>query len=435
MKCNLNMKRTFILYLLITLLIPSAVFGGGYGGFVQGAKSHAMGNAFVGLADNPTAVCINPAGIIQLDGTEILIGMTIVDFNGKYVSSGNAGINKKGDKASLKQRYQYIPNLYITHKVNDLLAIGLGEYSVYGSAWRWNNRFEGRYVPTGKEGTLITATVSPVIALKIIDGLSVGVGGRLQYMETIMENWNYIAPFFPKPKLKVKAEDYAVGWDVALLYKIIDDLSIGIHYRSKINHNADDVNFRFSQHLRLLQVRDTEASFSFNFPQNLTFGLAWSQGPVTFTLDGTWWNWSNTNKDFVIKFKDKVAFNSSITSPWNWNDSWSVGVGGEYKVNVLNRIISLRAGYMWDQCPIPDSTVSPPGLLNDFHEFMIGTGFPIGPFYTDLYFAYNFTKDREWNNSKGDYRHPGRFFSQQRITGDFEDYNTYLIGLDITYKF
>lgn len=435
MERNLNMKRSFILCLLITLLIPSAAFGGGYGGFVQGAKSHAMGNAFVGLADNPTAVSINPAGIVQLDGTQILIGMTVADFHGKFVSSGNAGMNKRGDESSLEQRTQYVPNLYITHKINDLLAIGFGEYSVYGSAWRWKNEFEGRYVPTGKEGTLTTATVSPVIALKIIDGLSIGVGGRLEYMETIFENWNYILPLFPRPKLHIKAEDYAVGWDVALLYKIIDNFSIGIHYRSEINHNTKDDDVLFSPNVRFLQVRDTKASFSFNFPQNLTFGLAWSQGPVTFTLDGTWWNWSHTNKDCVIKFKDKVAFNSSITSPWDWSDSWSVGVGGEYKVNALNRVISLRAGYMWDQCPIPDSTVSPPGLLNDFHEFMIGAGFPIGPLYTDLYFAYTLTEDREWNNSGGDYRHPGRLFSQRRITGEFEDYNAYLIGLDLTYKF
>jgi hypothetical protein len=90
---------------------------------------------------------------------------------------------------------------------------------------------------------------------------------------------------------------------------------------------------------------------------------------------------------------------------------------------------------MWDQSPVPDSTVSPAGYQNDNHEVMIGAGFPIGPFYTDLYAGYVLTVDRDWNNSIGDTRHPGRVFSQRRITGEFEDYNTYTFGIDLTYKF
>jgi long-chain fatty acid transport protein len=315
------------------------------------------------------------------------------------------------------------------------LAVGFGEYTLYGASFIWEDKFEGRYVPSGKEGTIQTVTLSPVVAFKITDGLSVGLGGRVEYLKTVFDNLNYVAPAFPQPNIKMTAKDWAPGWDIALLYKITENFSTGIHYRSEINHKTDGDDVKFTPQLRMLEIRDTKASFDFSFPQNVTFGFAWSQGPVTLTLDGTWWNWSHSNQDLVVKFNDKVAFKSTQISPWDWNDSWSVGIGGEYRLNALNRVISLRAGYMWDQCPIPDSTVSPASFQNDNHVFSIGTGFPIGPLYTDLFAAYVLTPDRDWNNSIGDARHPGKFFGNKRITGEFDDYNTFLFGIDLSYKF
>ncbi len=436
MKSSAHVRKFFILCLFVVMLMPSVAFCNGYGGFILGSKSRAMGNAFVGLADNPSAVSINPAGIIHLDKTQILAGFTLAEIHGKFVSSGDAGINKNGYEASLEKQDALIPNLYITHKFNDWFALGFGEYTVYGTSFIWNDDFEGRYVPCGKEGTMQTMTFSPVAAFKIVDGLSLGLGVRLEYLKTVFDNVNYIFPGFPQPEVKLIAKDFAVAWDVAALYKITDNFSAGIHYRSEINHDTDKNDVKFSPQIRMLQIRNTDASFEFTFPQNVTFGIAWNQGPVTLTLDGTWWDWSHSNQRLLIKFKDDVAFKSTQISPWDWDDTWSVGIGGEYRINALNRVIALRAGYMWDQSPVPGSTVGPPdGFHNDNHEFTIGAGIPIGPFTTDLYFGYVYTEDREWNNAIGDNRHPGRVFSQRRITGEFEDFNTYTMGIDLTYKF
>ena len=300
MKWNVKSKKVFILCLLVSLLIPSVAFCGGYSGFILGSKAQAMGSAFVGLADNPTAISINPAGIIQLDKTQFLMGTTIADIHGHFVSSGEAGINKKDEESSLEQKYQFIPNLYITHKINDWVAIGFGEYTVYGASFIWEDKFEGRYVPTGKEGTIQTMTLAPVVAFKIVDGLSVGVGGRVEYLKTVFDNMNYIAPFLSEPNVKMTAKDWALGWDIAALYKINENFSTGIHYRSEINHYTDGDDVKFSPQIRMLQIRNTDASFDFTFPQNVTLGFAWSQGPVTLTLDGTWWNWSHSNQELVV---------------------------------------------------------------------------------------------------------------------------------------
>jgi len=60
------------------LLLPEKVWGAGQGGapggflqFGAGARALAMGRAFVGVADDASAVTWNPAGLVQIDRKEV----------------------------------------------------------------------------------------------------------------------------------------------------------------------------------------------------------------------------------------------------------------------------------------------------------------------------------------------------------------------------
>ena len=63
-----------------------------------GARSQAMGGAFIGLADDATAAYVNPAGLVQLSKPELMTqfnsgttGLDIHNFNGQYVERSGAG--------------------------------------------------------------------------------------------------------------------------------------------------------------------------------------------------------------------------------------------------------------------------------------------------------------------------------------------------------
>ena len=54
-----------------------------------GARSLAMGGAFIGLADDATAAFSNPAGLVQLAAKEISFEQRINDYSTEYVRGGN----------------------------------------------------------------------------------------------------------------------------------------------------------------------------------------------------------------------------------------------------------------------------------------------------------------------------------------------------------
>ena len=72
-------KRILVLTICIAVLIFSAnSFGIGFYNPDQAARAQGLADAFVAQADDPSALFYNPAGIVQLPGTQILGGGHLV---------------------------------------------------------------------------------------------------------------------------------------------------------------------------------------------------------------------------------------------------------------------------------------------------------------------------------------------------------------------
>jgi long-chain fatty acid transport protein len=437
-RITLAMSRLITIFftiILSTMLMPSIAFCHGWGGYEQGAKAHGFGGAFTGLADDPTAVYYNPAGIVQLDGTQGSLGFSIVNIKGQYESSGTSGIDSAGEKTDLENQYFFIPNLYITSKINDRLVLGFGEYTVFGLGFKWPDSFEGRFASGGKNAELSSMTLSPVTAYKITDNLSVALGGRVERAELTLQNKLFVAPGVDEVGLKISGDDFGIGWNASVFDKINDNFKVGFCYRSKLKHSFDDVDFKFNPQIPTLGsipvgLTNTSAKLDITMPQYVSAGIAWNKGPLTLTTDVYWWDWSQL-KDLKFELKQPVAGSSSVVSPMKWDDTWTWAIGTEYKVNALDRVISLRGGFMYEQCPTPSDTVNPAGFQGDNLLYNIGLGTMLGPVYSDFFFTYVYTKDQTWNNASGAVPNPGG----GPITGEFKNYRTFMIGNNITYKF
>lgn len=420
---------------VLGVLIPSTGFSHGWAGYEQGAKAHGMGNAFTGLADDPSAVYYNPAGIVQLDGTQGSLGFSIPCVQGQYESSGTSGMASPGDETSLKKQYFFIPNLYVTSKLSDKLSLGFGEYTIFGLGFKWPDSFEGRFAPGGKNSELTSMTLSPVVAYQLTKDLSVALGGRVERVDLTLENKIFVAPGVDEVDMEMTGDDYAIGWNTGVLYRIRDGLSVGLSYRSKMKHSFDDIDVDFTPQIDALGpipvgLTNTSAELDVTFPQFASLGFAWTKGPLTITVDGYWWDWSQI-KELKFKFDQPVAGMPSMASPMKWEDTWSYAIGTEYDVNAFDRIISFRGGFMYEQCPVPDETVGPSGFHGDNLLYNLGVGLPIGPVYSDFFFTYVYTKDRTWNNQVGAVPNPGG----GQVTGEFQDYYTIMFGTNLTYKF
>ena len=74
------MKRILTVAVFVALLLTQANLGSGSGFLIyeHGAAAMAMAGAFVSVANDPTAIFHNPAGIAFLRGTQVSVGTTLI---------------------------------------------------------------------------------------------------------------------------------------------------------------------------------------------------------------------------------------------------------------------------------------------------------------------------------------------------------------------
>jgi len=104
--------------MLFFLTFPTLSFAGGP---VQGAKATATGTAFVAIADDPSAIAYNPAGLTQLTGTNIYGGPTFVIPSTTYT-------NLSGHSENTDFQIFFPPQIFVTSDIGTKdMRLGIGK--------------------------------------------------------------------------------------------------------------------------------------------------------------------------------------------------------------------------------------------------------------------------------------------------------------------
>jgi long-subunit fatty acid transport protein len=164
------------LFLLSGFLLLAATAQAG--GPIHGARAAGMGTAFIGLADDPSALLHNPAGIAQLTGAQIYGGVTLLSAASEY-SSGQI------EEDTLNQLY-FPTHLYlVNHPPTSRLAFGLAFDSPFGIGGReWDQQGATRYLST--ENSIATFAINPNLAIQLTSKLSLAMG--LSYLRAEMRS-------------------------------------------------------------------------------------------------------------------------------------------------------------------------------------------------------------------------------------------------------
>ncbi len=396
-----------------------------------------MGGAFVAQADDPSAVYFNPAGITQLEKFQFSAGVSPITPYATFKS------DQTGKETDGKKNTFYIPNMYATLKMTDSFSFGLGVFSNFGLATEWPEDWQGRYITGGTKAEIVSVTLNPNIAYKITKNLSIAAGINVQRMDITLENKLKAVPYgatylyFPTADGSSSLEgkdDWAVGWNVAVHYKITDNWNIGASYRSKIKHEFKDgtLDMTLPNSIRLsdnasipaMKIQKSGAA-TLELPDIFYIGTSYRLGNFTFEIDGQWTGWSSYDK-LRVDFED----GSYQEKPKNWKDVWAYRFGVQYKVN---NILSLRAGLIRDESPIPDDTVDP--LVPSGNRWLYALGFGLNFTNWTFDFAYNYLDDegRKFNNYVGSSAPYGIFIP--KVTGEFKDVKAHIFGVNISYKF
>jgi long-chain fatty acid transport protein len=429
------MKVTRLLFLsvLFAFVSVSAAFADGSGAFrikMPDSEAGGKGFAFIGEADNPSAIVYNPAGLTQLKGAKLIsLSVLPLELSSKYES--DSGIN-----ARLKKDVCWIPNLYYVDDfgVKDF-NFGFGFGSYWGLQTSWAKDSFAKYVNT--TSTILTKSAMLAAAYKVNDQLSLGVG--IDYlMAEIDNNKQLIQPGGSDGSLKLKGDDANIGYRLSALYKFNKENSLGFQYCSQIRlkFNGDlymtDLNSAHFNYAAIFggAAYSTRISAAMTLPQNAGIGYSFKPGDKwTINCDGGWIGWSSI-KQQSIQFKDEnnplrlVILNNGNPSAMNWKDSYTFCLGGEYAFTEKMR---LRAGYLYEEHAVPQSTWSPNVPDANVNGFTIGYGYVLNKnLKLDCFYGLLLYNQRNITNTVG-------ASSGASINGKY-DTKVNLGGLTLTYS-
>lgn len=336
--------------LLVVMLIclTGAIFAGGFQLNEHGARALAMGNAFTSVADDPSAIYWNGAGLSFIEGTQVMGGINLIapvtSFRGVYPSVQEYDMVKQ----------VFTPfHVYATHNMNNGFAFGLGITVPYGLGSEWNEDWVGRYLAVKTD--VMAFTVTPVVAYKVMENLSVSAGLSYSWATVKIAQKSSQRPFAGDAFVHLEGKDNsAFGYNFGVMYKPITGLSLGASFRSEIKYDfkGTATSTGASQLSSSLPSGDIKANLT--TPVNISFGASYQLlQDLKIAADVEFVGWSSYDTlaiDFVnANLKD-------IASPRDYKDTYYLRFGAEYN---LLRNLMIAGGIYYDKQPVETNYLNP----------------------------------------------------------------------------
>ncbi len=371
----------------------------------QGARATGMGLAFAGVADDPSAIFYNPAGIAFQDHFAVMAGGTFLT----RASTDFAGANPfpgVGTSGSVQKQVFLLPNLFAVVPLTEDLKFGLAVDAPFGLGLRWNNpnAWVGRFV--SQNAVIKTMDINPVFSYKLFPQLSIAAGAVYRFSGLQLErNEAAVNPFTQSVVDVAHAKLYsnlldqgAWGWNVGLMIKPVPSIGIGAAYRSKITVDYTGTitltprptgNAVFDGLVSAtIPFGEHPVASSIAFPAFLNTGVGVDLGGGwLLSGEADWTQWSSFAALNIV-FPDHVAPDES--RPTLWTDSWAFRGGLEKKFGNW----AVRVGYYYDNTPQPTRDVGPTLFDNDRNVYTGGFGYNTPQWGFDIGGAYIVFKDR-----------------------------------------
>lgn len=368
-----NVRRKLLALLsaaALTACASSAAFAEGFGVYEWSAAGTAMGEAYMFGEEDPSVLAYNPAQITKLDGTYFSIGASMVNPDTKVLFRQLGALNF-GQDTLWENEYDpaVIPYMYYATKAGKNSWWGIAMFSRFGNQIEYDDLWPGRYdtIFSGIKGF----TVQPTYAFKIGNKLSAAVGLDINYVKLRMRKSVPLMNLgMPNVGTDLEGDTVNVGWLASLMYDFDDKTSLAVTYRSRIKHTMDDADIAFSANGFNVS---SGASGTVTLPDSIAIGLGHKFDDRTrVELNAVWTNWETYNA-LNIYFDNPAlgippVYGRSLNEK-NWEACWRYGIGIEHK---LSKQWSILAGYVFDESPIPDSTMDFTVPTGDRHRGSIG---------------------------------------------------------------
>ncbi len=396
-------KKGIVLVAVLILASSTAMANGlNLNGF--GARAAAMGGAFVGLADDYTAVFWNPAGLALLgEKTFGLAADAILPYADYALGPFSMKTKSKIYPAGL---------LGYFHPVSDNMIVGVGVYTPSGLGAHWESTgFEqviidpltsDDFFPPVEsynwESFIGAITIAPSIAFKLSDYVMVGATFNINYGFFQMDRWGGYQGTYPSlinlGQQSFDVKGWGFGATFGVLVKPSDMVSFGatcrIPSKMKLSGTVGMENVDI-----LGLPTESDVDMDVTYPLWLAGGIAVKPvANLTLTFDAQYTNWKELD-ELPLTFADPL-WDLAIPEEMRalflyWEDKVQLRGGAE----LVFGDFAIRGGYYYDPTPTPDTTLNVlvPGF--DFNNITFGVGYNKGNLNLDFGFEYLMGKKRE----------------------------------------
>ncbi len=404
--------KTFKSSVVIASLLPCICLGSGFAIIEHSASG--LGQSFAGasaVAEDPSTVFFNPAGMMYLSGTQLTTGMHIINPSSQFTNINSTanfagqvnvalGSNEGGDAGG----YNFVPNAYYVQDFGNS-RFGLGINSPVGLSLSYANDWIGRYASTKSD--LKTVNLNPSFATKLNEQFQFGVGLNIQYAQATLDSKSY---FCGHPQLtptcnpansahvlasdlntRMKGDDWSLGFNAGIIFEPSDNARVGLSYRSKVKHTlAGKLN---SNTQTGTSVIDYPITAGLTVPDTLALSvLVNASDKLTVLADVTYTGWSSFKQ-----LKVDLPNGTSDITPENWSDAMRYSLGLKYR---YSSDITLRTGVALDKTPVDDlyRTSRIPGDNRTW--FSLGASYKLSKGFTvDVAYAHIWVANTQLNES------------------------------------
>lgn len=397
------LKRAYVIILGLVLTLSAAFLTATDLTFYDiGPKAATMAGAFVGRADNTTAIFYNPAGLAFQKSLGFRVNITYYNYRVEARSD-------EPQHTDMSSERQFMRSAFLAYTYKDRISIGIGAFIPYSLVTKWPSQWPGDPLCINSE--LNVFTIRPAFAIRINKILSVGAGLDLINANVKWDFHNIHSVLWSLDGSawvmnQLNASGKGTGFAVGVLFQLTDKFRVGGRYQQKVELNLKGKNeyshgnFNRFNDIAPVSTPEFDTSkpefynrqkvvFLLPLPSEAVVGVLLTPGErISFQADVQWTEWSrfrkwefvaaNPEESFFFEPSESEEMDDETTEgaregiELNMKDAWIFKLGGEY---YLRDELSLRIGYARHQSPFEDNSLTPILPLLSRNVFSFGVGY------------------------------------------------------------
>jgi long-chain fatty acid transport protein len=402
--------------LVIGMLVGSLTvsMANGFRNPPEGAAALGLGGGKIVTVNDTTALAHNPANLFDIESPTYSLHLAIAVSGTDYDSP-------MGVSDETESPLKFLPNIFAVFPTeNKDLTWGIAVTTPYGqfTEWEKDKPFRGT---APYFASLLAIDVAPTVAYRVNDALTVAAGVDLMYSEL---EFKQIFPWgmalggpFGEGRASIDGSGVGIGANAAIQLQLAEGHRAALTYTSpiEIDYDGDFDIGSIPPPASGLVAGKSDFESEIKFPTVVALGYGWEVSE-TFRIgaDVEWIEFSNFDELPLDLGRNNPAGLFPPAIPEDWDDTITARFGVEWDQND-NWV--WRAGYIWLESPVPESTMAPTLPDADRHVLSLGLGYHDERQTIDVAYAYSIYDDIDIDSN-----------ANPAYVGDYEQY-AHLISL------